>query len=59
LAEIIRIYESNRKEALDPNVQGKPMMNNRCTRDHPLYNQTVINKGKIILSPRPEVPTQS
>ena len=52
LAQIIQIYESNRKEALDPKSEGKPVMNNRCSRDHPMFNQTVVHKGKIILSPK-------
>jgi len=40
----------DRDVALDPHSKLKPIMDNRCSKNHPLYNPTVIHNGKIILS---------
>lgn len=51
LPEIISYYMSKRRIALDQEAKTKPMMDNHCSKNHPLFNQTVIQNGKIILRP--------
>ena len=51
LPSIINFYMQRREQALDAEAKTKPMMNNKCSKQHPLHNQTVVHNGKIILKP--------
>lgn len=55
LQDIIEFYSGNPQQALNPAAQGKPAMDNKCSKNHGLYNQTVILKGRIILPRKDEL----
>ena len=42
-------FMNDREVALDKNNKQKPIMDNRCSKGHSLFNPTAIHNGKIIL----------
>ena len=58
--EIIQMYSDNSLQPIKVrNTPKQIMLNNRCSRNHKLYNMSLIHKNKIILQPNKMAPTGS
>lgn len=52
IPDIVDFYKTRHHLCQDMHHEGKPIFNNRCSKNHQLFNPTIITRERIILNPK-------